>query len=81
MLIKRPKIKISTAVNLTSIVSLISVIILSFIGYNKINTLKGNIDDMIQSLISETAQELKTESSSSSDAVTAYEKLSSCKNL
>ena len=42
---------------------------------------KGNIDDMIQSLISETAQELKTESSSSSDAVTAYEKLSSCKKV
>lgn len=46
MLIKRPKIKISTAVNLTSIVSLISVIILSFIGYNKISTFKDNIESM-----------------------------------
>ena len=36
---------------------------------------KGNVDDMIQSLISETSNELKTEPASS-DATTAYKRLS-----
>lgn len=43
------QIKISTAINLIGIISLISIILLSFMGYRKIDTLKNNIENMYNS--------------------------------
>ena len=43
---KGTNIKISTAINLVSIVALISILVLSYTGYQKINIIKNNIDDM-----------------------------------
>lgn len=43
------KIKISTAINLISLLSLISILLLSFIGYKKITALKDSIENMYNS--------------------------------
>ncbi|NME81935.1 hypothetical protein [Clostridium sp. SM-530-WT-3G] len=40
------KVKISTAINAINILSLICILLLSFVGYNRIGILKGNIENI-----------------------------------